>query len=103
MKHDKEKGKSDLNKKENDRFKCEICEKCLSDKSNLNTHMTTHYGKTKDIECPNCKKKFNTRINLNRHIKDVHGEKKFNCKLCGKKFPTRFNYERHMKCHTKNP
>jgi len=83
--------KSKIKKKH---FKCEICNKILSSKRNLEWHI---YNICKfEHKCDKCTKKFNSKNYLNRHMKICYGELK--CK-CSKILSRKQTYLQHIsKC-----
>jgi KRAB domain-containing zinc finger protein len=63
-------------------FKCEICEKNFSDKSNLNKHISSVHEDKKPFKCELCEFSSSLKGNLNNHIKSVHQKKKtFNSEM----------------------
>jgi uncharacterized Zn-finger protein len=52
--------------------KCKICEKILSNKSNLRKHIKEVHEKLKPFECLHCKKGFGVKQHLTYHLYSVH-------------------------------
>ena len=61
-------------------FRCEICQSCYKQKSDLNKHIRTVHENEKPFKCEICHSCFGRKSNLNRHKKNVHeNEKPFKC------------------------
>src|SRR5436190_6774549 len=59
-------------------FACSICNKSLTRKSSIKSHILTVHEKQRPYECNICSKKLSTLCSLNRHTKNKHDNKLFN-------------------------
>ncbi|XP_069673071.1 zinc finger protein 436-like isoform X23 [Periplaneta americana] len=81
-------------------YKCKICERKLSTKSNLKIHMRIHSDE-RPYTCHVCGKQFRTPKGLNRHVKEVHDcIKEHNCDICGRSFASKATRDDHRRIHT---
>ncbi|XP_061836205.1 uncharacterized protein [Nerophis lumbriciformis] len=89
-------------------FRCSVCAKSFTEKSNLTRHMRTHAGK-KTFNCSFCSKGFTQQSILTAHLRAHKGDKIFiysvnnkNCKcsVCSKSFNNKYSLNRHMRTHT---
>lgn len=108
-------------------FKCNECEKILSNHSSYKYHMQLHSDKTPYL-CSECGEGFKTRNayeghmtthdennpnkceicgkvyrqagSLRSHMLNHTGEKPFQCKICGKGMTQKSGYKKHMLTHT---
>lgn len=67
------------------KYKCEICNRELSSKLQLNRHYSTRH---RDFICEICNRMFNSNHLLSKHLKIQHfnEEKLIECEICLKKF-----------------
>ena len=89
-------------KRERQKFACEMCDKVYGDKRNLQNHIRIiHEGKTDNFVCDVCSKSFSRITSLVAHKMLHTGEFKiFNCEHCNASFKDKRYYVRHKeKCH----
>ncbi|XP_069673961.1 gastrula zinc finger protein XlCGF7.1-like isoform X7 [Periplaneta americana] len=79
-------------------FKCRVCDKCFTERSQLDEHSSTHSGER--FKCETCGKTFTRRMSLNHHFLIHSGERPFSCDVCGKCFPVRSSLIRHLVSHS---
>lgn len=82
---------------------CPYCHVILSGNSNLNRHLSLHYGTSeqqKKLECEICKKRFEFNSDMEIHMRSHTGEKPFECWYCNKCFMSMSNLRRHLSTHT---
>ena len=83
-------------------FMCEVCGSSFYDQSYLNVHMKRHM-KTTNFKCKVCEKGFYDSSALARHHAGVHSRAPLHvCEVCGKGFPVRNYLYVHMRMHNKN-
>ena len=58
-------------------------------------HMTQ--SNCEGFKCNLCGKMFSVKSNLTQHIKEIHGEATHTCSVCQKKFKQKLSRDRHMK------
>jgi len=77
-----------------DRFKCDECDKDFASKNHLQQHIKTHSSYAH--KCNQCGKMYNTVKNMKEHIKVMHSEKRLECDECEKLFSTisKLNYHK---------
>jgi hypothetical protein len=90
--------------KEEEVFKCNLCNKLLSTKQKLELHKQKCEGEKEQIEeefkCEYCDKILSTKRNLEIHMKKceiIEEKEEFKCKYCEKILSTKRNLEIHMK------
>ena len=84
----------------NKSFKCDVCLKAFSCKSQLTKHYRTHTGE-KPFACQKCDKKFSVKSSLVRH-QAIHSDvRNFKCSICpeGRFFKTKDHLKSHMVYH----
>ncbi|XP_014191739.1 zinc finger protein OZF-like [Haplochromis burtoni] len=122
----------DSNRKESDSnpaktsFSCSECGKDFLSKQSLQSHVTSHSGRTpsshllnkkcsrvkqkadsktsigkaeKRYVCNDCGHRFRHRFNLKRHMRVHTGEKPFSCDICGRRFKQQCSLKRHTRRH----
>ena len=68
-------------------LQCDTCDKTLSSRKCLKTHISCVHEKIRQNECDWCYKVFTSNGNLKQHIRGVHEKIKLStCHLCEKKF-----------------
>ena len=87
--------------KDNEKYfvKCDECGKIISNKNDLNRHMKLHTDEKK-YGCDECEKKFHEKSDLTRHKRTHTGEKPYKCKLCQNNFTQKKSLVAHMRIHT---
>ena len=61
--------------KENDTYRCTVCEKTISHKTKMRLHLETHLTGL-SYDCPSCGKNFRSRNVLNQHVTHKHNKAK---------------------------
>ncbi|XP_077289068.1 uncharacterized protein LOC143913261 [Arctopsyche grandis] len=90
-----------------DEFECDHCGKLFCDKSELRSHISTHFkqkpckaeSKVK-IKCKSCKKNFAHSSSLKRHLSGRCQVKSLQCGICFKTFKSRSYLKAHEAIHT---
>ena len=83
-------------------FKCNLCDKILSSKRNLEIHKEKCKGKKEKIEefkCEYCKKILSTKQNLDIHIKKceiIEEKEEFKCEYCDKILSSKHSLIYHL-------
>ncbi|XP_077297450.1 uncharacterized protein LOC143919133 [Arctopsyche grandis] len=80
-------------------FKCVICLKSYSQRSNLSYHKKSHTG-IRSHKCDICLKSFIRKNHLASHIRSHTGEKPYKCEICLKPFSEKSSLRIHKKSHT---
>ena len=78
------------------KVQCMSCGKMFKYESELKVHANRMHLKIKDFFCDNCDKSFSSKSDLNDHI-STHFGKKFTCHICGKLFNSNKNLKRHVR------
>ena len=78
------------------KFQCTSCDKRCKYQSELKVHVKRIHLKIKDHFCDNCDKSFSSKSDLNDHL-STHFGKKFPCYMCGVKLSRKINLINHMK------
>lgn len=92
-------------------FKCELCNKSFSRKSNLQRHSEVHVREEKKLTsneigpiCPICLKNvtgdFKRHVKYHDTVKANQGLKKYSCDLCSASYDQFNNLQAHMWRHT---
>jgi len=79
-----------------ERFKCDQCDKDFSQTSTLKTHRKSHDTSSRK-KCNQCGKMYKTAKTLKEHIMKIHSEKHLKCDECETMFSTihRLNYHKN--------
>ncbi|XP_068167620.1 uncharacterized protein [Antennarius striatus] len=80
-------------------YKCNTCGKMFRESWDLNKHLVIH-SDVKPFKCKHCGKGFNRQYNLDLHLRVHTGEKPFKCDTCEKSFSSLVNMKKHMRIHT---
>jgi exonuclease III len=75
---------------------CNKCDKSLSSKQCLTSHMKVVHDKIKEFRCTKCDKSFAANYYLQTHIDVFHNEIKFNCDKCPKCYESQSALSRHQ-------
>lgn len=78
---------------------CHICDKVLSNKSNLKLHVQTHFTFCQFL-CEFCGKQFKKSDLLKLHLRVHTGFKPYECQICSKRFAWRTILNSHIRTHT---
>ena len=79
-------------------YQCNICDKCFTQKSSLNTHRRTHTGE-KPYSCDICDKRFSVKNYAMAHRWTHTTDKQYRCEECHMSFRSRSQYLIHTKSH----
>lgn len=79
-------------------YKCNFCEKFFTLKGNRDKHELTHTD-SRPHKCQICEKRFTLKGNLQQHILTHSDFKFFQCYLCNKEFTLKGNLDKHIKRH----
>ena len=79
-----------------ERFKCDKCDKDFARKERLIIHRESHKSSF-GKKCNQCGNIFKTEMTLKRHIRNIHLQKHLNCDECEKMFSTIARLNEHKK------
>lgn len=82
-------------------FKCELCEKRLSNKYSLKHHIDSVHHQNKSIACHLCGKLVSNRSNLRSHLIS-HTSDQVKCPICNMMFKNLVSLQSHKKLHKEN-
>lgn len=81
------------------KFMCDICSEVSSGKCQYKRHMASH--NEDKFKCDQCDKTFTLKLYLQKHIKHIHIKNKNQvCKDCGKAFVRKSHLDVHMRLHS---
>ncbi|XP_067123210.1 zinc finger protein 568-like [Centruroides vittatus] len=93
-------------------YKCNLCGKRFSQKSNLTSHMTVHFDE-RPFKCDYCEDSFKRKNDLKQHTFSCHPNEVLSniplndpkitrrtCPVCMQFYPTLVALRRHMRIHT---
>ncbi|XP_023241017.1 zinc finger protein 99-like [Centruroides sculpturatus] len=80
---------------------CKICKKEFKTKSILRHHQLTH-SEDRPFKCDICDKGFKTKYHLKRHRETHSDECKYSCQVCNKSFKTKCSLRNHIIIHNKD-
>lgn len=86
-----------IQKHRSQKYLCNICGKCLSDRNNLTKHHKTVHLKEKNYQCSTCEKRYDSSYRLRIHENSHKGIRLFGCPLCSQRFITTSALSRHKK------
>ncbi|CAB3368601.1 Hypothetical predicted protein [Cloeon dipterum] len=79
-------------------FRCHICLKRISEKSQFRLHMNDHAG-GKCFECDICKRTFLFKDALHKHLMTHSSKRSFECHVCNKQFKRAGHLKEHFRIH----
>lgn len=89
-------------------FKCNVCSKVYTKRSNLSRHIQTAH-KNKRFACSECPKSFTQSSTLSDHIKKKHSlphlelsKQVFECDVCQHSTNSKLEMQRHLNSHLSN-
>lgn len=85
---------------EQQKYICDICNKCYSRKNGLRSHLKIDHGFGKVLSCTWCNKKFDAISRLKNHTVKHTKERNFHCNQCGGQFVTYPALVYHIRLHT---
>ena len=79
-------------------FSCPACNKGLTRKASIKSHILTVHEKQKPFPCPVCNKGLTRKASIKSHILTVHEKQRpYKCDVCDRKLSTRSSLKRHKK------
>lgn len=87
-----------LRQREERRFACPFCGKCVRSKENLKLHVRKHTGE-RPFVCLFCGRAFGGKSDLTRHLRIHTGERPYHCEMCGKCFARADYLSKHLTTH----
>ena len=81
-------------------FKCQLCKKCFSAESELESHTPTCTGPETEFQCPECGNTFASKANLKRHMEIHSGAEPKQCPQCNKTFRNEKLLQKHEVVHS---
>ena len=90
-------------KKEGDVFKCEICNKCFTQKYRLENHISNLHEVKNGFKCDLCDKTFKNSHYKKKHVLVVHEKiKMYKCDLCEQSFGRNYVLAQHKRLKHEN-
>lgn len=89
--------KENIEREENGRYSCRICNKTYKSKYHTARHAIVHSDYR--FRCPHCDKCFVRPASLREHINVHTGKRGYNCEFCGKIFRTDSALNTHRRIH----
>ncbi|KAG8554496.1 hypothetical protein GDO81_003810 [Engystomops pustulosus] len=80
-------------------YKCDMCDRCFTDASNLRRHKIIHTG-LRPYVCDICGSSFRQKSQLGRHRLVHTGERPYRCAFCTKGFRDSTELRVHFRVHT---
>ncbi len=80
-------------------YKCNVCDKCFSQKGHLKCHELIHSG-IKPFKCSTCGSSFAQLSHLRTHERIHSGSKPYSCSYCDKQFNQSVHKTTHERIHT---
>jgi len=91
----------EIEKDEENRIKCHLCQTTFSRKKGLMQHIRFVHQQEKNFCCEFCTKRFARKNSLTTHVKDIHEQSgNFSCQFCEKKFFKERDMKRHQSKHS---
>ncbi|XP_055311573.1 zinc finger protein 700-like isoform X2 [Sitodiplosis mosellana] len=96
--------KSHMEKHQEDKYPCEICQTELLSKRSFDKHMKRHRRTEADrkFDCKLCPRKFFSSQAVRKHQQVHIGVRSFSCKFCDAKYKYKGDLNKHLKTHMGN-
>ncbi|KAJ8667992.1 hypothetical protein QAD02_009655 [Eretmocerus hayati] len=90
------------NRKIQQKFTCDVCDKSFDRKAYRNRHVKSHSNE-RLYRCKICFDELKSNRNLKEHVLRKHNNEKFYlCDHCGKRFVIKQDYTNHMRLHSRD-